>query len=208
MAQSGFVNQIVKSRDNILAILKKRGFDVSSYENQSVSHVHIMSQTDQLDMLLTNLNTEKKVYVKYHLGKTLRQNNIMDYIDDLYTLDNILIKDDELIVIGRELANETMEKALGQVWSQYKYLVTVFGLKSLQFNILEHTHVPPHRVLSLKESDEIKKKYNITEDSQLPDISRFSPVAQAIGIRPGELCEIIRPSKTAITTLFYRICSQ
>ena len=83
MAQSGFVNQIVKSRDNILAILKKRGFDVSSYENQSVSHVHIMSQTDQLDMLLTNLNTEKKVYVKYHLGKTLRQNNIMDYIDDL-----------------------------------------------------------------------------------------------------------------------------
>ena len=208
MAQSGFVNQIVKSRNNILAILKKRGFDVSIYENQSVSHIHIMSQSDQLDMLLSNPDTGKKAYVKYHLGKTLRQNNILDYVDDLYTLDNVLKKEDDLIVIGREIANETMEKSLGQMWSQHKYLIIVFGLKSLQFNILEHTHVPPHRVLSSEEAIAIKKKYNITHDSQLPDISRFSPVAQAIGIRPGELCEIIRPSKTAVSAPFYRLCSQ
>ena len=55
-------------------------------------------------------------------------------------------------------------------------------------------------------SDTIKK-YNIIHDKQFPDISRFSPVAMAIGIRPGQLCEIIRPSKTAINTIFYRICS-
>ena len=43
-------------------------------------------------------------------------------------------------------------------------------------------------------------------DSQFPDISRFDPVAQAIGIRPGQVCEIIRPSKTAISAPYYRIC--
>ena len=59
-----------------------------------------------------------------------------------------------------------------------------------------------------EEKDEIFEKYNITNESQIPDISRFSPPALAIGIRPGELCEIIRPSKTAITAPFYRICSQ
>ena len=208
MSQSGFVNQIAKSRGNMLAILKSRGFDVSAYENQSVSHVHIMSQTDQLDMLITNPNTEKKIYVKYHLGKTLRPNNILDFVDDLYTIDNVLKREDDLVVIGREIANDSMEKCLSQLWSQHKYLVTVFGLKSLQFNILEHTQVPPHKVLSNEESVAIKKKYNIMHDSQLPDISRFSPVAQAIGLRPGELCEIIRPSKTAISVKFYRICSQ
>ena len=57
------------------------------------------------------------------------------------------------------------------------------------------------------EADKIKSQYNITKDSELPDISRFSPVAQIIGLRPGDLCEIKRPSKTGITTLFYRICS-
>ena len=208
MAQSGFVNQIAKSRSNILAILKSRGFDVSSYENQSFSQIHVMSQTDQLDMLLSDPNTERKIYVKYHLGKTLRPNNILDFVDDLYTIDNVLKRDDDLIVIGREIANDSMEKCLSQLWSQHKYLVNVFGLKSLQFNILEHTQVPPHKVLSSEDALAIKKKYNIAHDSQLPDISRFSPVAQAIGLRPGEICEIIRPSKTAISVKFYRICSQ
>ena len=42
----------------------------------------------------------------------------------------------------------------------------------------------------------------------IPGISRFSPVSQVLGIRPGQLCEIVRPSKTSITSKFYRICSQ
>ena len=54
----------------------------------------------------------------------------------------------------------------------------------------------------------IKIKYNITSDDMIPGISRFSPVAQVLGIRPGQLCEIVRPSKTSITSNFYRICSQ
>ena len=88
-----------------------------------------------------------------------------------------------------------------------KYLITVIGVKQLQFNILEHDLVPSHRVLTSEETSDVKKRYNIIDDSQLPDISRFSPVSLAIGIRPGEVCEIIRPSRTAITAPFYRICS-
>ena len=43
-------------------------------------------------------------------------------------------------------------------------------------------------------------------DNEFPELSRFDPVAQTIGIRPGQLCEIIRPSKTAISAPYYRIC--
>lgn len=207
MTQSGLVLQIVKSRINLLSILKTRGYDVSNYEEQSVSQVHIMFQTDQLDMLVKNPTNDRTAYIKYHLGKTLRGNNIMDFIDDLFTLDTVLKNTDELIVVGRDIANESMEKYLRQIWSQHQYLITVFGLPSLQFNILNHTLVPPHRILNGKEAQEIKLKYNIMDDTQLPDISRFSPVAQAIGIRPGEICEILRPSKTAVFAPFYRICS-
>jgi|AntAceMinimDraft_18_1070375.scaffolds.fasta_scaffold02120_10 DNA-directed RNA polymerase subunit H len=207
MAQSGLVLQIVKSRINLLSILKTRGYDVSNYEDQSVSQVHIMLQNDQLDMLVKNPRSDRTAYIKYHLGKTLRGNNIMEFIDDLFTLDSVLKKTDELIVIGRDIANDSMEKNLRQIWSQHQYLITVFGLPSLQFNILNHTLVPSHRILSDNEAQEIKSKYNIMDDTQLPDISRFSPVAQAIGIRPGEICEILRPSKTAVFAPFYRICS-
>ena len=50
------------------------------------------------------------------------------------------------------------------------------------------------------------KKYNISRDSEIPEISRFDPVAQAIGLRPLELCEIIRPSASSITIDYYRLC--
>ena len=50
------------------------------------------------------------------------------------------------------------------------------------------------------------QKYNITELSQMPDISRFDPVARAICLRPGQVCHIIRPSKTAIEADYFRVC--
>ena len=57
-----------------------------------------------------------------------------------------------------------------------------------------------------QEKINIKKKYNIINDGQFPDISRFDPVARIIGLRPGQVCNITRSSKTAIETNYYRIC--
>jgi len=50
------------------------------------------------------------------------------------------------------------------------------------------------------------KKYQIKSKTQLPEISRFDPQALVIGIRPGEICKIQRPSSTALTTDYYRVC--
>ena len=71
---------------------------------------------------------------------------------------------------------------------------------------MKHKLVPPHRVLNNAEVLVIKRRYNVMDDEQFPIISRLDPVAQAIGIRPGRVCEIIRPSKTAISAPYYRIC--
>lgn len=61
----------------------------------------------------------------------------------------------------------------------------------------------------MKESavEELKKRFNLKNTGELPTISRYDPVAQAIGMRPGEVCKITRQSKTSITTNYYRICS-
>jgi len=208
MAQSGFSVQIAESRKNILEILEERGFDISNYKGSSISEVHTMLQNNQLDMLVKTEDESKSAYVKYHLGKTLRATNIYEYIEDLFNIDNILQKKDDLVIIARDNANDSIQKLLRQIWIDDKIFITVIGLKSLQFNIMKHTLVPPHRVMSQEEKQAVYTKYNIIHDQQIPDISRFSPPALAIGIRPGELCEILRPSKTAITAPFYRICSQ
>ena len=52
----------------------------------------------------------------------------------------------------------------------------------------------------------LKKTYRMKSLNDLPEISRFDPVALAIGMKPEQICEIIRPSKTSVTSKYYRIC--
>jgi DNA-directed RNA polymerase subunit H (RpoH/RPB5) len=157
-------------------------------------------------VLLINTN---KTYVKFHIGNsvnTLRPQNVYEIIDDLFNLEEVLSKNDNLVIVTKDHPNDSLVKVLKNIWEQDKVFVTVFGIEHLQYNVLEHELVPPHIILTENEVTEFKEKYFITKNSQIPDISRFSPVAKAIGMRPGQICKIIRPSKTAINTIFYRVC--
>lgn len=210
IGQSGHGNiQLHKSRRNIILFLKKQGYDVSNYDNFSINEVHTMYQSKQLDMLFTHETNGNKSYVKYYLGNginTLRPQNVYEIIDDLFNLEEVLSKTDNLIIITKDHPNDSLVKVLQNIWEQDQIFVTVFGIEHLQYNVLEHELVPPHIILNPNEESEFKKKYFIKKNSQIPDISRFSPVAKAIGMRPGQICKIIRPSKTAINTIFYRVC--
>ena len=206
MAQnSGQTKIIFQSRKTILELLDKQGYDISIYNNFSLNEIHTLYQNEQLDMFLEN-SKKKKVYIKYHLGKTLRDKNIYEFIEDLYNIEEMLKNTDTLIIITKSEPNQTLLKFLTHIWETEKKYIVTFSFKRLQFNILNHKIVPPHTVLSQSESNAIRQKYNIMNNEQIPEISRFDPVAQAICLRPGEMCKIIRPSRTSITSEFYRIC--
>jgi len=202
--QSSEIQLIFKSRNILLDLLSEQGYDVNKYTGSSINEVNSMYQNKQMDMLLEK--KDKKVYVKYHLNKTLKQSSINDYIEDLIHLDNVLEKKDDIIIIIKDEPNYSLLSVLSNLWLQDQIYVNVINIKRLQFNILNHVLVPKHRVLNDEETKNFKQRYNISDNSQIPDISRFSPVAQVIGMRPGQICEITRNSKTAINTLFYRVC--
>jgi DNA-directed RNA polymerase subunit H (RpoH/RPB5) len=213
---SGLITMIHKSRETILELLKAQRYDTSEYEHFGVNEVHAMYTNKdvpkQLDMILSTeqvLSKKKTVYVKYHLGKTLRVENIQDYVDDLYNIEQILNKKtDTLIIILKQDMNQTLMNILNEFWDRHGIFIILFSLERLQFNILEHQYVPKHDILSEDERKEIFKRYNILDVKNLPDISRFDPVAQAIGMRPGEICRIERPSKTSVISNYYRYCTQ
>jgi DNA-directed RNA polymerase subunit H len=102
--------------------------------------------------------------------------------------------------------NETIINELKHIWETDGIFIVFESIKRLQFNILEHVLVPEHRVMTQIEVENIMKKYNITDKVQFPDISRFDPVARVIGLRPGQVCHIVRPSKTSIEANYYRVC--
>jgi DNA-directed RNA polymerase subunit H (RpoH/RPB5) len=169
-----------------------------------------MSTNKQLDMLVEKPEGERvtKMYVQYYLGKVLKEQNIQAIIEDLFNLEEepVLSKNDILCIVIKDDINETLINLLKHIWEQDGIFIIIQSLKRLQFNILNHTLVPPHRIMTLAEIETIKKKYNITDNSLFPEISRFDPVAKSIFIRPGEVCEITRPSKSAIESFYYRIC--
>ena len=203
------ISQIFKSRKILLDILQYyQHYNTEEYNNFSINEVNAMYAHNQLDMLLEKVEEGKKrkTYVSYYLGKTIKPANILEMIDDLYNLEEILTPEDTLMIITKDDMNETMTNLLKHIYEKDKTLIIIQSIKHLQFNILENVLVPPHRVLTNVELEEIRLKYNITDDAQFPDISRFDPVAKIIGIRPGQVCEIIRPSKTAIEGKYYRIC--
>jgi DNA-directed RNA polymerase subunit H len=212
MAQSsGTITTIFKSRQTMLKLLQAQKFNIKDYEEFSVNEVHVMYNNKQLDMLMSSEdseNTKKKVYVKYHLAKTLPRQNINDYIDDLFNLEQVLSKGDTLIIVIKQEPHEPLLNILRQIWEQDGIFIIVYNLERLQFNILEHSYVPKHEIMNETEISEMKHKYNIKNDLEIPEISRFDPVAMAIGMRPGDVCKIVRPSKTAITADYYRLCSQ
>ena len=110
--QSSQIIEIYKSRKTIINLLKLQGYDVTQYENFSINEVNSLIETKQMDMLLTKGNGGKKTYVKYHLAKSLRPVNIYDYVDDLHALEEILTKNDDLIVIIKDEPNDTIRNTL------------------------------------------------------------------------------------------------
>ena len=204
MTSSESILNIYKSRNTLIEILQQREFNVDDYNEFSINEINVMFNNNQLDLLLENNNN--KIFVKYYLGKSLRPNNILEIAEDLFNLEEILNKTDELLIIVKDDINDSIKNTLIQLWEQQNIFISIISLKRLQYNILNHVLVPKHIIMSNEEKNDIKKRYNIVNDSKFPEISRFDPVATVIGLRPEQLCKIIRSSKTAITSEYFRLC--
>ena len=200
MSDSISTIDVFKSRVNLLTILSQSGYDVSEYDKFSLSHVSIMRDNGQLALLLTS--PKNKVFVKYVLDKKL---NVEEEIGSLFDeTDPILNKSDNVIVVYKSEPNDALIALLDELWNDRGILVSVINIQRLQFNILKHSQVPLHTILSEDEKTELFTRLHISSNADLPTISRYDPVALVLCMRPGQVCKIDRKSKTAVSTLYYR----
>lgn len=201
------VETVSKGRRHLLSMFGALGFDVSSYVDASPAEIAAMIATKQLDMDLVPSDPSKRaVYVHFHHGKGPRSTLIYEILEDQY-LSGKRPKTADTLIISQDPANDTLQRTLHSVWAQHGVLINVVGLSSIQFNIMQHTLVPPHRRLTEEEAQSVREEYGISNSLQLPTISRFGTVPVIIGLRPGEICEITRSSPTSLKSMFYRICS-
>lgn len=208
---SSRIISIYKSRRTILELLENEDYQVDDYLGFSVNEIDAMYTNSQLDMLLSNTTDERKLYIKYYVSpkqtaKQIRPANLDEIVEDLFVIDNVLTKNDTLVIIIDDEPNETIINKIKYLYERDGVFVVIHNIQRLQFNILNHALVPKIQVLAEKETQELYAKYNLTSAAQLPEISRFDPQALAICLRPGKVCKITRDSVTAMTHDHYRMC--
>lgn len=207
---SSLISSIHKSRGTVIETMLYQGYDVSEYANSTLTETNAKYAANQLDMLFDKANDAEKMihktYVNYHLDKALRPGYIQDIVDDLFHVEEVLQKSDTLMIVTREDTSENVLNSIRHLLEKDGIFLIVVNIKRLQFNILNHQIVPKHRTMTDSELKEVMDKHNILKISEFPDINRFDPVAIAIGLRPGKVCEITRPSKTSIEGMYYRVC--
>jgi DNA-directed RNA polymerase subunit H (RpoH/RPB5) len=206
------ISTLYNSRINILELLEMEGYAVQDYQGFSKNEIDAMFKHDQLDMLVSRENNQK-VYIKYSLGKPIRKELLSQMIEDLFeneymnTNAPLLQETDTLVIIIDEEPNETNIKQCRLLFDRFKKFVVMFNIRRLQFNIRKHVLIPQTRILSTVDMANLKTKYKIKDWSQLPEISRFDPLAMSVFLRPGQIIEIDRHSPVSISNLYYRFCS-
>lgn len=199
--------KLYKSRLTIIDQLDELDYRVEAYADFSINEIDAMNNSSQLDMIVTHRNNGKKIYIKYNLNaKQLNAQTVDNVIEDLYSIDTVLTKEDTLVIITDTEPNETILTKIRYLYDHSGIFVIINNINRLQYNLLKHILVPKSRILGDTETEELKKTYNILNLSQLPEISRFDPHALAICLRPGQVCEFTRDSATAMNTKYYRVC--
>ena len=199
--------KLFKSRNTLIEQLEDLQYDVSEHMDFSINEIDAMNNNTQLDFTLKHNKNERKIHVKYYLtSKQINRANLDNIIEDVYHIDNILTKNDTLVLIIEDEPNETTINKIKYLYNRDGIFVVIHNINRLQYNLLNHTLVPKCTILGNSEIDELKQKYNIMDTNQLPEISRFDPQALAMCMRPGQICKFERESSTALFYDYYRIC--
>jgi len=206
------IHSLYNARSNLLTQLEYVGFDTSEHKSFNIHQIDAMYNEKQLDFILEDVNTKTKVYVKHHIGiGTIRTTVLNKYVDELFgsgldeTDDNTVLQPtDALIVLIETEPNDSLKETMSLLYGRNKIYVSVVNIARLQYNVLQHELVPT--VKPVRDAEKLLEELRIQSLKQLPEISRFDPMAMAILLRPGEVAHITRKSPTAKMTDYWRVC--
>lgn len=207
---------IVRSRSTILEILENRGYNVDSYKGVSPEEILKLATTSpdllKIHGIINNEEGEpaKHVYVLYWVESAVRL-KLEAEMAKLWDEENPTHYNpatDDLVILLSEPFNDAFHGQAIKEWNRHKARVSFFHLKNVISNPAKHTYVPPHRKLSEDEITDLTKGLHLKSKSELPHIKFHADMqARVLGLVPGDIVEIIRPSETSGVYKLYRVCT-
>ena len=199
-----------KTRCILTEMLEYRGYDISN-----ISSFTTFTGTDKLDKLSINLSKNGKELIQVHYEvESTRTNHkkltkrIEDIISKLDSPEKS--KDLTIIFLVRDGMTPSVKEAIRLLSEKYGVFIQIFPIRNLMYNCTKHKSVPQHIRITKTEYEVYLQDFldslHIESLENLPKIFDTDPVAMFIGLRPGEMCKIIRPSMSAGEHIVYSYC--
>lgn len=192
-------NTLFKIRKTVIEMVEDRKYIVPDSDKINFEEFSAQFDAKNLDIFIPDEN-KSPIYIHFHNeNKSLAKSDLKNLVESLIEkYNNHEIK---IIILLKEKGNGSIFKELNK--EEYKH-VEIFMNKNMIFNITHHQMVPKHSLLSSEEEEEMLEKYNTTKN-KLPKILRNDPIVQYYGMKPDQICKIIRKSPEVGVSVYYRL---
>lgn len=202
------IDKIDNVIQNLKEMLLERGDNIDEFDEHEVE---VDREYFYNDNRVTDFHTSDTAII-FALTKPLRTNIIDTFKKNKNNLEGlvkefngkwkiILIFNNDLLTTPSITQLNIIDKLLQKEGGMLQY----FQIKELLFNPTKHQYVPPHRKLSKDESTKIMDKY-LVKKLQLPIILHTDVIAKWLGLKQGDIVEIIRYNENSGKCYYYRCC--
>jgi DNA-directed RNA polymerase subunit H (RpoH/RPB5) len=204
---------LYRSRKTLLEILKEDGYDTANYERFGPWEIEAMiaggqtALTMDLKRAATSEEPIKRCLVVYSLLKLKQRLGTFLSALTRETEPPIDPATTEIIVVLLEDVADVFNAAALNEWTTNKQRIRFFKAHNLLFDPRSHTLVPKHTKMPASEHAEFLKQHYIRSKANLPFIKFHEDmIARIMGLVPGDIVKITRPSPAAGTYDMYRVC--
>ena len=207
---SVLIDNIYRSRLNILDILEERGYIVSKYRKFSPDEATAaVAAFPSLSFKVSKEDETKVCDVRYANITRQKLDKFFDNIEDdeSENMEVIVMMIVPVSDIHHVVALKQYVK-LKENGERRKLRVSFFSIDTMVVNPMKHVLVPKHELLPQEEHKELMDSMYITSKSKFPEIKfHIDPIARCIGAVPGDIVKITRPSSSAGESIIYRVCA-
>jgi DNA-directed RNA polymerase subunit H (RpoH/RPB5) len=194
---------------NLKEMLVDRGDNIDEFNEHEID---IERDEFYNDRDIIEFNTNKTTLI-FALSKRLKKFILDELKENEDDLDNFIKKYNNKLNILLILNNDTLSSPLVSQLNKFDKLLQkkggmlqYFQINQLLFNPTKHKLVPKHKKLTTEESIKIMEKYMIKNKLQMPMILHNDVIAKWLGLKQGEIVEIIRYNENSGQSFYYRCC--
>ena len=195
--------------NNLKEMLIDRGDNIDEFNEHEID---IEREEFYNDRDIIEFNTSDTTII-FALSKRLRKLIIDELKDNEENIDQFISKYNNKLNIILIFNNDTLSSPLvsqlnkfDKILQKNKGMLQYFQINQLLFNPTKHTLVPKQRKLSTVEANSVMEKYLIKSKAQMPMIMHNDVIAKWLGLKQGEIVEIIRYNENSGKSYYYRCC--